>query len=130
MDHAERQRLKQLANDSIIATFGYDTNEARLAQALEGAVEEFEFIATGCDHCKTCPTHGSYQDDAIPIDADEILRIHSQLKKQVQALRDYHVRLSTELADEFPDLLLTDELAELIEGTESYVDELEAETLP
>lgn len=43
MDQAKRQRLKQLANDSIIATFGQETNEARLAQALESTVDALEY---------------------------------------------------------------------------------------
>lgn len=43
MDHGERQRLKQLANDSIIATFGQETNEARLAQGLESAIDALEY---------------------------------------------------------------------------------------
>lgn len=53
MDKAERQRLKQLANDSIIATFGRETNEARLAQALEQCVGEIERLNTR-PHCATC----------------------------------------------------------------------------
>lgn len=129
MDHAERQRLKQLANDSIIATFGYDTNEARLAQALEGAVEEFQFIATECDHCKFCDIHGEVEDDEIQVDAGEIQHIHGELKKQVQAFKDLHVKFSGAVAESDVDDLV-EELASQIEETEGYVDELEAELLP
>lgn len=129
MDHAERQRLKQLANDSIIATFGQERNEARLAQALEGAIEEFQFIATECDHCKFCDIHGEVEDDEIQIDANEIQRIHGELKKQVQAFKDLHVKFAGAVAESDVDDLI-EGLASQIEEMESYVDELEAELLP
>jgi len=50
MDKAERTRLKQLANDAIIATYGYDNDMQRLAAALEKCVEELE----GLDRCPVC----------------------------------------------------------------------------
>lgn len=40
MDKPERQRLKRLANEAIIATFGNDSREQRLAEALEKAIDE------------------------------------------------------------------------------------------
>lgn len=130
MDRAERTRLKQLANDSIIATFGQDCPEARLAVGLESSVEELEFIAEECDHCKICPCHGDHTDEMLPVNADEIIRIHGELKKQLQAFKDYHVKL-TEKLDEWAETeRFTEPLAEIIEETESYVDELEAEVLP
>lgn len=129
MDHSERQRLKRLANDSIIATFGQETNEARLAQALENSVEEFEFIATGCDHCKFCSTHGEVEDDEIPVDPNEIIRIHGELKKQLQSFKDLHHKFDD--ADEVTDIPdLVNELASQIEELESGIDELEAEVAP
>lgn len=130
MDHGERQRLKQLANDSIIATFGYDTNEARLAQALESAVEEFQYIATDCDHCKYCDIHGECDDSSMAVDAGEVMGVHAELKKQLQALKDFHVKLATALTEDVTDSVLPDELAEIIEDTESQVDELEACVIP
>lgn len=134
MDQAERARLKQLANDSVIATFGCDNTESRLALALESAVEEFEFIATGCDHCKYCDIHGETDDDGILVNVNEIVRIHGELKKTMQALKDYHVRLSGDLAEwETTGELgtsLAEDLAEIIEETQGYVDELEAEVTP
>lgn len=61
MDKAERQRLKQLANDSIIATFGRETNEAKLAQALERCVDELEDMQTKCSTCSACVNHGDFK---------------------------------------------------------------------
>lgn len=134
MDCSERQRLKQLANDAIIATFGLDNQESRLAAGLETTVEELEHITTECDHCKYCDVHGEVEDDEIPVDANEIIRIHGELKKQMQAFKDYHVRLSDDLAEwEATGEIgtnLSENLAEIIEETESYIDELEAEVLP
>lgn len=129
MDSVERARLKQLANDSVIATFGYDNTESRLALALESAVEEFEFIATGCDHCKFCDVHGEVEDDEISIDANEIIRIHGELKKSLQAFKDLHHKFDD--ADEVTDIPdLVNELASQIEELESGIDELEAEVAP
>lgn len=129
MDKSERQRLKQLANDSIIATYGYDTNESRLAVALESAVEEFECIATDCDHCKFCDIHGEVEDDEIQVDVSEVVRIHGELKKCIQTFKDLHVKFAGAVAESDVDDLV-EELASQIEETESYVDELEAEVLP
>lgn len=126
MDKAERQRLKTLANEAIIATFGNDSREQRLAEGLENCLDELDYIAGECDHCKTCETHGNYDDDSIPVDASEVMGVHGELKKLLKTLKDYHVKLAGELAEGFTDSLLPDELAEIIEETESQVDELEA----
>lgn len=40
MDKVERQRLKTLANEAIIATYGYDNRESQLAEGLEQALDE------------------------------------------------------------------------------------------
>lgn len=74
MDKADRQRLKQLANDSIIATFGRDDNEARLAVALEQCVDELEEIGAKCSTCSTCEDHGDFEpdDEDYPIYDDEV----------------------------------------------------------
>lgn len=74
MDHAERQQLKRLANDSIIATFGRETNEARLAQALEKCVDELEEIGARCPTCSTCKDHGDFDpdDEDYPIIDNEV----------------------------------------------------------
>lgn len=130
MDHVERARLKRLANDSVIATFGCDNAESRLALALESAVEEFEFIATGCDHCKYCDVHGETDDDSILVNVNEIVRIHGELKKMIQAFKGYHLRLCGELVDWADPNQLTEPLAEIIKETQGYVDELEAEVTP
>ena len=53
MDKSDRARYKQLANDSIIATYGRDDNEARLAQALEDALDQIDFMCKR-PHCATC----------------------------------------------------------------------------
>lgn len=59
VDSGERARYKQLANDSIIATFGRDDNEARLAQALEKCLEWIGDMASNCSTCSWCPDHGN-----------------------------------------------------------------------
>ena len=53
MDKAERNKLKQLANDAIIENFGRECPEARLAEALERCVDELERLDT-LPHCSTC----------------------------------------------------------------------------
>lgn len=62
MDKSDRARYKQLANDSIIATYGRDDNEARLAQALEACVDWIDDIADKCAHCSNCEYHGDHSD--------------------------------------------------------------------
>ena len=56
MDKAERIRLKQLANDAVIATFGNESREQKLAEALEQAIDHIEYLRSkwrpvclGCD---------------------------------------------------------------------------------
>jgi hypothetical protein len=50
MNKAERTRLKQLANDAIIASFGSETTTSRLAEALEKCVDELGRL----DKCPIC----------------------------------------------------------------------------
>jgi hypothetical protein len=57
MDKVERTRLKTLANDAVIATFGYDNRESRLAEALERCVDELDRLDT-TPHCSTCHCDG------------------------------------------------------------------------
>lgn len=52
MDKAERQRLKTLANEAIIATYGHDNRESQLAEGLEKAIEELD--SDSPPHCATC----------------------------------------------------------------------------
>lgn len=131
MDKAERTRLKTLANDAVIATFGYDNRESRLAEALERCVDELEDANDRCPTCSVCTDHGNHVDESIKVDVNEVLRIHRELKKQVQALKDYHVKLVERLAElEIPDDGLADELAEIVEEAEGDLNELEAEVLP
>ena len=126
MDKAERTRLKRLANDAVIATFGSEGRESQLAVALEQCVDELGVIAEECDHCKTCPDHGDVEDDSIAVDVNELIRIHGELKKQVQAFKDLHRKFDdVEDATDVPDL--TGEMGLQIEEFESNVDELEAE---
>lgn len=129
MDNAELTRWKTLANDAVIATFGRDSREQQLAEALEQAVEELAYIGDECDHCKYCDTHGSVEDDEIVVDVNEILRIHGELKKQLQAFKDLHGKFDDcEEVTDIPDLV--NELALQVEELEDDVDELEAEVLP
>ena len=62
MDEHKRLRLKQLANDAIIACFGLATREAQLAEGLEQAISELDEMQGKCDTCKYCPTHGDFED--------------------------------------------------------------------
>lgn len=129
VDQSERQQLKQLANDSIIATFGQESNEARLAQALESTVDELTIIATECDHCKYCNIHGEVEDDEISVDVNEVIRIHGELKKSLQSLKDLHGKFNDAVAESDVDDLVN-ELASQIEEIEGDIDELEVEVLP
>jgi uncharacterized protein Yka (UPF0111/DUF47 family) len=129
MEKAERTRYKHLANDAVVATFGEDSDASRLAQALEACVDELEFIADECDCCKTCPAHGDHTDEMLPIDADEILRIHGEMKKSIATFKDLHVKFAGALTEREVDDLV-EKLASEIEEVESCVDELEAEVLP
>lgn len=60
MDKAERQRYKTLANDAIIASFGYDSQLSRLATALETCIDWIDDIADKCEHCRNCEHHGDH----------------------------------------------------------------------
>ena len=126
MDKSERQRLKTLANDGVIATFGLDNQHAQLATALETCVDELSDIATDCEHCKTCESHGDFTDDAIPIDAGEVMGVHRGLTASLKSLNDFHKRLF----DLLPESALPNELTEIIEEVEEQVDELEACVIP
>lgn len=126
MDKTERQRHKTLANDAIIRTFGVEGDEAQLATALETCVDELGDIATECEHCKTCQSHGDFVDDSIPIDASEVMGVHRSLTASLKSLNDFHKRLFELL----PESQLPNELAEIIEETESQIDELEACVIP
>lgn len=53
MDKSERQRLKTLANEGIIATYGENSLKSWLAEALEKCVEELERLDNE-PHCPTC----------------------------------------------------------------------------
>lgn len=78
MDHVERARLKQLANDSVIATFGQETNEARLAQALEQCVEALEYHGD-CDGPQVEP-------EGAILNLDTVQAIHKQLEERLVEL--------------------------------------------
>ena len=93
MDKAERQRLKQLANDSIIATFGQDTNEARLAQALEQAVEDLEYHGD-----RIGPRVEADPEPAI-VNLDTLQEIHRELKEQVGEVDDAVTAISDRVSD-------------------------------
>lgn len=116
MIKVERDRLRRLANDSIIATFGSDTTEATLAQALETCIDELDNIATECENCKTCEAHGDIESDTFDVDLGELLAIQKQLRALTNGLKR---NLDN------PELM-----AEIVAGMDSKVDELEAEIIP
>lgn len=62
MDKPERQRLKTLANEGIIATYGYDNQTSQLAEALEQCIDWIDDIADKCEHCRNCEHHGDHAD--------------------------------------------------------------------
>lgn len=78
MDKSERARLKQLANDAIIATFGQETNEARLAQALEQAVDDLDYHGD-CDGRQVEP-------EGAILNLDTVQAIHKQLEERLAEL--------------------------------------------
>lgn len=134
MDNVTLNRWKQLANDAVIATFGQDSREAQLATVLEQVVDELDETSNRCPTCSVCEDHGNSDGQGIVVDVDKVLSIQKRLKNQTKTLKDYHVRLATDLAEwETTGELgtgLTEDLAEIIEETDNCVDELEAEVLP
>lgn len=125
MDKGQRQRYKTLANDAIIASLGYDSQLSRLATALETCVDWIDDIATECEHCKTCEYHGDFTDDSIPIDAGEVMGVHREMTASLKSLNDFHKKLSDQLAEDFADSSLPNELAEIIEEIEQQADDLQ-----
>lgn len=69
MDRAERTRLKQLANDAVIATFGCDNREQRLAEALEQALDHIEYLRSEwrpvCDCGLHLMTYDELEEDGL-----------------------------------------------------------------
>lgn len=82
MDKSERQRLKTLANEAIIAEFGNDSLAARLAVALEQAVEQLEYHGDCIG-----PRVESDPEPAI-VNLDTLQEIHRELKDQVGEIDD------------------------------------------
>lgn len=74
MDSQQRARYKQLANDSIIATYGYDNAQSRLAEALEKCLEELERRAR-------CPICG----DGDNPDWEMVTAVFDELGLQMEA---------------------------------------------
>jgi len=131
LDKAERTRLKQLANDAVIATFGSDSRESQLAVALERCVDELDERDDRCLICSVCEDHGDHESDKLEVDAGEVLGVHSELVKRLVALKAYHVKLVGEVAGDGPlNESLAEDLAELIEDLESDVDDLESKVIP
>jgi hypothetical protein len=122
MDQAERTRLKQLANDAVIATFGYDDRESRVAEALERCVDELEDANSKCPTCSVCENHGDNLDESIAVDASEVIDAHRELAANLKSLESYRDKLID--ADGENDLL--EELTELIEEFRSNIDSVEA----
>lgn len=120
MDKAERTQLKQLANESIIETFGMECPEARLAAALEQCVEELEFVADECIHCRTCPAHGDHDDETLPVNASEVLEAHKELTERLKTFKEIHVELAV-LVAEFGTDRIDEKLADAIEELEQDV---------
>lgn len=88
MDHNERQQLRQLANDSIITTFGQDTNEARLAQALERACEAIGDFETLNDKVEALEE----ENDILELEIDSL---KDALREVEQAVTDAYNAVTT-----------------------------------
>lgn len=66
MDEVERKRLKELANDAIIASFGSGSREQRLAEGLERALEHIEDLREWrptCDCGLSVATYAEAEED-------------------------------------------------------------------
>jgi hypothetical protein len=122
MEKAQRSKYKTLANDAVIATFGQDGLAAQLATALESCVDELESVAAECAHCKTCESHGDFDDDSIPVEANEVMDAHRELTGDLKALEAYRDKL----IDRDGDNNLLEELTELIEDFRNDIDSVEA----
>jgi predicted nuclease with TOPRIM domain len=92
VDQAERTRLKTLANDAVIATFGHDNRESRLAEALERCVEVLEYHGD-CNGPQPEP-------EGAILNLDTVQAIYGQLKERLLELEKVMA-----LADEMVDLL-------------------------
>lgn len=67
MDKVDRARYRQLANDAIIATFGSESREQKLAEALEQAINQLDYICgewrPTCDECGALSTYDEERED-------------------------------------------------------------------
>lgn len=122
MEKAERTRYRQLALDTIIGA-GIHSPEARLAEALEACVDDLDFIAHECDHCKTCAVHGDHADDALPVDADEVLDAHKELKTRLTELETFRDKLAK---NDVCGSEIAQELADFIQDLSDDIDSVEA----
>lgn len=91
MDKAERTRLKQLANDAVIATFGQDSREARLATALERCVDDLEYH-DDCDGPQPEP-------EGAILNLDTVQAIHKQLEERLTEIEKVSTAVD-EMADD------------------------------
>lgn len=82
MDKSERQRLKTLANEAIIAEFGNDSLAARLAVGLEQAVEQLEY------HGDCIGPRTEADPEPAIVNLDTLQEIHRELKEQVTEIDD------------------------------------------
>lgn len=122
MDNETLTRWKTLANDAVIATFGEQTREQQLAEALEQAVEALDDSSNNCETCSICSEHGNKDDDRIgDVDVDAVLGVHRALKDDFKDLNEF-----AEGLDDDDRTALLDKLNDL----QSNIDELEATVIP
>ena len=72
MDKADRTRYRQLANDAIIDTFGSESREQKLAEALEQAINQLDYVCGEwrpvCDKCsESLATYDEEPEDGMII---------------------------------------------------------------
>ena len=115
MDKGERQRLKTLANDAIVDLFGVESREARLAEALEQAVEDLEYHGD-------CIGPRTEEDEVDPLDADHLRSIHLQLKERLTEVENTVTAIGEALWEDRDAEI--DELKEIVKELRKDVNEL------
>lgn len=93
MDKSERQRLKTLANDAVIAEFGNDGLTARLAVALEQAIDDLEY------HGDCIGPRIEADPEPAIVNLDTLQEVHRELKEQVGEIDDAITAINDRVSD-------------------------------
>lgn len=93
MEAGERQRLKTLANDAVIAEFGNNSLAAQLAVALEQAVDDLEY------HGDCIGPRVEVDPEPAIVNLDTLQEIHRELKEQVREIDDAITAINDRVSD-------------------------------